>query len=747
MKLLELRQLVNEYDQTWYFRKYVYGDHERAKKFKQYLQKYEHVQDDYELTVTDIFRLLKKVPELNDANSNLQFIRSIRASLNSSYLFDIFNVLKSAQVISQANFTIIYGLSHEWRCLLNTLFCGLTFERISLNSEILAAVLAIASRSAFYYPAIEQSLRFLHKKNHLTSTSLNLLTTKTDGLNTVFQIVQELDKANCLNDACLVHFAHRESLYSLDALIALLNRAKVTLNEELIQSICINSNIHYLVELITTLVESKEFHLKSETLIMLLKQDFKFFLNKNDAMKLLQENDLLDDKTFDFVCNNDDFSIKQILKILSEESLLTENKEIVNKLINKEFSGIRFYRTIDYLKKADLLDQKSLTNCFELILIKSNADLFKTGVLNVLELFHESSFNISKEQLETLFSLSDANLRRLHGIVSRLITSKLLDQPSLEKTFNRIMEKLPPVLDSTVNKNSKKNTSAPRSEYILDNENCFFIEHSTQYESGGFGKVKKGYNLPDSNEPIYGIKKLVESDPSKAQKEASREVKYHRLLGRQAFYFLRNGTTSIVSDWQREKGLHLYNASELLQMPIEKRLGCLKSGLADLNMLHQHYRVHGDVKCQNFILNPNNGSLNLIDFGTSHKKGSSKSFAWTPAYSDPHTFGDGFYKDIYAMGIVTMYLFPEIYAVSFNEGKANVSINKSDYTVTEQAIVNLVNSMMNSDISLRCTSGDALTYCNEVLEHFNQIDERFIETIANATINRAKSTVEDVFHM
>ena len=133
-------------------------------------------------------------------------------------------------------------------------------------------------------------------------------------------------------------------------------------------------------------------------------------------------------------------------------------------------------------------------------------------------------------------------------------------------------------------------------------------------------------------------------------------------------------------------------------MPIEKRLGCLRSGLTDLNILHQHYRVHGDIKCQNFVLNQSDGSLQLIDFGTSHKRGSSKSFALTPAYSDPYSHGDDFCKDLYAMGIITMYLFPEIYAVSFDTYRANVSINKSDYTVAEQAIVDLVNSMMNSDV-------------------------------------------------
>ncbi|HAT1881778.1 TPA: protein kinase domain-containing protein [Legionella pneumophila] len=747
MKLHELRQILKEYDQTWYVRKYFYGDHERAKKFRNYVQKFNTFQDDYELTASDIFRLLKKIPEIAAVGSNLQFIDSIRNKLGNNYLFEIYTILNSAKLITEHNFQIIYGLPHQGRSLLQSLFCGLPSQRIALNSEILATVLAIASQSTYYSQSAEQSLRFLHNRNHLTTTALNLLVGKINEIHTIFQILQELDKAKCLNDTCLEYFAQLESLYSIDTLISLLNRAKITLSDEFIKSICTNTNIHYLVEIVSTLLGSKEFLLKIETLTMLLKQDFKFFLDKNSALKLLQENDLLDEKAFDHVCTNDIFSLNQILKILLDKSLLKENKEIISKIINKEFDGYRFYRAIGYLQKANLLDQKSLTSCFKLILIKPKAELFKTGVFNLFELFDKSNFSISNEKLDALFSLSDSNLQRLYGMVLRLTTSKLLDQNSFEKAFQRVTAKLPSVLESTVSKNSRKKTNASRSEFTLDNKNSFFIEHSKQYESGGFGKVKKGYSSPDSAEPIYGIKKLNESEPTKAQNAAIREIKYHRLLGRQAFYFSRNGATSIVSEWQREKSVDKYNSSELLQVSIEKRLRCLSSGLSDLNILHQYYRIHGDVKCQNFILNLNNTSMKLIDFGTSHKRGSSKSFGWTTAYSDPHAFGDHFCKDLYAMGIVTMYLFPEIYTVSFDKDKANISVNKTSFTIVEQSIVNLVNSMMHSDISSRCTSEDALHYCNELITHFNQMDEELLGTIENSTISRVAPTVEHMFRM
>lgn len=744
MKLHELRQIVKEYDQTWYLRKAFYGDHEQAKQFKGYVQEFKTAQDDYELTVADIYRLFKQIPDI--AVVDLHFIKSIRNMIGSNYLFEIYTVLNEAKLLTEHNFPIIYNLTYEGRALLQNLFCGLPVERITLNSEVLATVLTIASQASFYYrQALEQSLRLLHNKNQLTATALNLFVRRIKEIHSIVNILPELDKANCLNDTCLDYIAQRESLYSIDTLISLLNRAKISLNNDIIKSICANSNTHYLVEIISLLLDAKGFLFKAETLEMLLKQDFQFFLEKKSIIQLLKENDLLDEKVFDYVCTNNDFSFERILKILLDKSLLKDNKEIIGKLINKEFDSYRLYKAIRYLDKANVLDQKSLTACYKLILIKPKAEVFKSDVFNLLELFDESNFSISNDRLESLFSCSYSNIQRLQGMVSRLIKNKLLDHNSFETAFQKVTTNLPAVLESNVSKNSRKQTKAPRSEFTLDNNNVFFIEHNKQCESGGFAKVKKGYKTPDSTEPVYGIKKLRESDPIKAQNEAIREVKFHRLLGRQAFYFSRSGTTSIVAEWQRGKSANQYSSSELLQVSIENRLRCLSSGLADLNILHQSYRIHGDVKELNFVLDLNNTSMKLIDFGTSHKKGSSKSFGWTSAYSDPHEYGDHFGKDLYAMGFVTMYLFPEIYKVSFQNGRISTDVIKTNFTIVEQAIVNLVNSMMNSDVNSRCTSEEAHHYCNELITHFNQMDAERLGTIANTTISRVAPTVEHLF--
>lgn len=108
-------------------------------------------------------------------------------------------------------------------------------------------------------------------------------------------------------------------------------------------------------------------------------------------------------------------------------------------------------------------------------------------------------------------------------------------------------------------KKSRKVSGAARSQISLNNGHLFFMGHDKPGEAGGFGKVKRGYASLEASEPVYSIKKLYEKDQGIAQQEGLREVKHHhRLLGRQAFYYTRNGSTYIVADWQRGKELHSY---------------------------------------------------------------------------------------------------------------------------------------------------------------------------------------------
>lgn len=745
MKIQQIRQLLEEYESTWTLRKFFLGDHDEASKLKLFLKEFENEHDDYVFSALDVLKLLKTV----SFESNLKLIQEIKNQLNVNYFLEIFNTINGAGLINEKNFTLIYGFSYQDRALLYHLFCWPQSERLPLKPEILDTVLAVTSLRNTCNEHIEECFKFLNSRKQLTPIGLDLIYKKRDEAFYLLKILQKLDQAECINDDCLKYFIDLKSLYLIDELLSVLHRSKFHLNENLIRLICMNKNIYLLVEFLSILLDAK-YCVDIQTFMMLLKQDYPFFLEKNSVLKILKHHEMINDKIFSYVCDCDTYLFNQILQILEKKELLAQNKRLVIKLIDKKLDSFRLYRVLNYLSKANLLNQQSLDSCVKIISILPKRLEYSRYLFNLFELLNDAHFYMNQENLNTLLTLSDANMERLHGVISGLITSKLLDQNSFEKAFQRVTQKLPAVLISHVTKNSRKKLKAARSEIVLDDQIKLFKAHDKKnYESGGYGIVKKCFNSLTSSEPLYGSKKLLISDHINAQQEAIREVKYHRLLGRQAFYCTNqdkdNKTkTKVVFEWQKEKSLYQFEAVELSSQPMVNRLKCLRSGLSDLNTLHQHYRVHGDLKCQNVILDLKNTTLKLIDFGSAHKKGSSKCFASTASYHDPNNREDHFCRDIYAMGIVAMHLFPEIYTVQFEFGHLKIVFKKSSFSIHEQAVINLINAMMHPNMNMRCTSEDALAYCHEIINHFRDLDQARLDKIGNTTILRSNTTVEDV---
>lgn len=742
MKISELRKLLREYEQTWYLRKLI-CDHEEAIKIRQYLKTFEDKLDDYELTASDLFDLIKIISQRN----NLQLIQSIRSHFSSNYFFEIFNTLNDAGLINENNFPLIYDFPYDRRSLLYNLFCGSSpTGHLELRQEVLEVALALSNRQGLSAKIIKKCFALLGKRNLLNETGLKFLVEKANELYLVLPLMQEFDKANQLDEINLSLFAKRKSLYGLSDLLHLLNRANISVDHELFKSICLKDYLHYLIDISKILIEPNPHFLNKENFSMLLTQDPRFYVEKKPLLELLQAGKILNEEKFKLVCSKKDLNFfEQILEILSGNGLLKTNEILVNKLLNNEYDNYQFYKLMSYLNKSHILNQEIID-----IFLKLNANT-KHAIFGLVADYEKANFYINEKAFKAMLLLSERNIQRLDGFVSRLAAVNMLNQVAFESALQRVTLKLPQVEESTSVKKSRRSTNLPRSEITIDSRIRFFTEHSKTkgYERGGGGKIKKGYDAPDVDNPVYGIKKLLKSDPLKSQQEAIREVKFHRLLGREAFYFSKAGKTSIVAEWQHEKGLHHFKSSDIMQEPFEKRLQCLISGLTDVNVLHAHYRVHADVKCENFILDLKNATMRLIDFGASHKKGSAKSFVETPAYRDHSAeskYAYSFCDDIYAMGIVTAHLFPELYSVTFDKGNANIGvIKKSDLTVAELAIVTLVNTMMNTGRRMRCTSEDALHFCQDLLSNLNCLNEMILKKITNASINRSNTTMEDVF--
>ncbi|MBA3660699.1 MAG: protein kinase family protein [Gammaproteobacteria bacterium] len=374
---------------------------------------------------------------------------------------------------------------------------------------------------------------------------------------------------------------------------------------------------------------------------------------------------------------------------------------------------------------------------------KQNNNKYIEPLLNLL---HQEKFTLSATNQQTLLALSKHNTKRLLAIVQNLIQYQLLSETAFAEALHRITIKLPIVTKSSLEKKSRDDVKKYKSEFLLDNHLHFFAEHNEQknYDCGGFGIVKKGYINNQTTECSFAIKKLRQMYAHLAEPEAKREVKYNRLLNREAYYFTNHERYFIVSKWQQGKPLNTYTQNELLNSSVRTRFQWLASGLTDLNILHENYRIHSDIKPDNFILNDKIGSLRLIDFGTSHKKDTHQFFRLNRAYTDA-VHGDFFSRDMYGMGLVSCFLFPDIYLLELNEDEESIKISqiKHELNAYEAALVKLVERMMDPNPKLRCTSLDALQFCKGIYDS-DPLDEMKLKQIIQDTLQHPLLLVEDV---
>lgn len=732
MKLSELRQLLNTYDQTFSVRKLLPGEPAEVKIIRSNLKQLHNQSDNYQLTESDIFKLLNQLP----LQSNIEIITVLKNKVGSPLFLELFAVLSSAGLLNERNFPVLTSVSTGGQAFLHALFCSAPTECITLSAEVFATTLAMTYK--INYSNKEQintliaSLRLLNRKQLLTPTGLNLVTQSTGVAISLFDALTALVQSGCLNDTTLGYLSVCESsaLHSIMRILNLLYSAKIAVDDALVKLICNNKDLNLLVEILTFLMAPD--NIDGESVVMLLQQNAAFLIEKLGVFLLLQQHDMLDKKTVDFVCKHGRV-FGDILKWINEKVSVKQNVDLIDHLVSERIDTYQMEKIIRYLNISGLLDQNSINLSILLFVSRANKTSSTAEIIQLFEILFARNIFIKKEQLSLILQ-NTLNASRLNSVTHSLLYSQLLSADSFEKAYERVTQKIPKTPLSEVEKKGRKKTYSARSELVLDHTTHVYVEQNElqQYKTGGCGQVKKGYATADANTPIYAIKKLNKSNELAARLEAAREVKYHQLLGRNAFYFFMNGKSRIISPWINEVALHLITLAELESTPFEVRIRCLKKGLSDLDKLHQHYRVHGDVKPANCIVDLNKGTMDIIDFGSTHKRGSFKSFPQTIYYADHNEPGDHFYKDIYSMGMVTAYLFPELNKLP------------KDPCVLLRAISMLKRSMQLRPSSARCTSAQALAYCEALLTNVNNLDITMLQDIAKATIYCKQITVEDV---
>ncbi len=374
---------------------------------------------------------------------------------------------------------------------------------------------------------------------------------------------------------------------------------------------------------------------------------------------------------------------------------------------------------------------------------------------------------IKQEDIQTILKLSRHNIARLITIMTRLNKSALLTPDSVSIALQRITKKNPIANES---KMTRKVKQVPRNEYNLDCGLTFFLDSGSsklKELSGGQASINKGFHTADIEHHGLCVKRFSSGDSNEQRvANAKRETEIIRLLGRPAAWYMSKKGPVIVTPWNNGIDLSKIIKQNLLKnASFATRLKWLATGLNDVNTLHLNYRLHGDIKCENFVVNQTAKVMKLIDFGAAQKVDSKKEYVCTLAYLDPNCFKPKtMAADMFAMSVVIAALFPELFSIEIKQTEQVVTkkseetrtamapkphitkIKTADITPMEHAIMNLYDALKEAKPEDRCSSEQALQYCQNILAAMTpdeQIGPDMLQKITDATINRSEFSIED----
>lgn len=376
--------------------------------------------------------------------------------------------------------------------------------------------------------------------------------------------------------------------------------------------------------------------------------------------------------------------------------------------------------------------------------------LFNGLLAAILELDEALTINLAPEIKTICLRISARNLERVQHHIAQLRETNKLTCDALTEIIRQVTHSIP-------------NVPAARNPVLHAIHPLSLGE--TQ---GNVGMVSKGYATPEALAAKLPDM-LVKRYPAKINESiglSKREVKSLLMLGRKASSELKPGAVEIMTEWV--PGIDLATLGKLnpfSNFSIKQRLQWLATALPDINGLHAHYRIHGDLKLENLVVNPQTNIMRVIDLGSVKKAYSPKETGMTLANMDP---SEGLPRrmtsDTYMFGLVIAQLFPEIFSVEFRPGPVTFLDNKppftfnanrsfvtkvkdSGYSPRESAIIALVDALMDPVMEHRCTSQQAMEYCQGLLQKFDELDQITTGDLAQVletTLNRKQLTVDDL---
>ena len=208
------------------------------------------------------------------------------------------------------------------------------------------------------------------------------------------------------------------------------------------------------------------------------------------------------------------------------ETLVPYTRDFFCKLSSNEVTLNELQCVVDFLRARE-----NVVFCNMLLNMQQRAPTrdFVSTLAKIIgtKTFKEASLLLSKA----------INISRVLQICADLEKSNLLNEVSFAQAMQRMTIHLPIPHESMVVKKHCKDKDTPYSQFDIDGHATFFLDKN---QVAPFNKgLKKGYDTSSFNKPVFLMKK-IKGNGLGHKKAVVREVKYHHLLNRNAFYFLKN---------------------------------------------------------------------------------------------------------------------------------------------------------------------------------------------------------------
>ncbi len=183
---------------------------------------------------------------------------------------------------------------------------------------------------------------------------------------------------------------------------------------------------------------------------------------------------------------------------------------------------------------------------------------------------------------------------------------------------------------------------------------------------GGFGRVYEAEHVTLGEKVC--IKHTINISPEDTallvkETKALWDLRHHAIPAIRDFYQLPDGSCALVMSYvpgpTLEQVLEEYRAKKKKLDP-ENACWIMERVLDALRYVHYHGVVHGDVKPQNIIVQPQEHTCCLVDFGLSSVRPDSKTRAegYTEAFASPEALAGNTIlpeSDLYSLGLTMIY--------------------------------------------------------------------------------------------